>query len=100
MKLGLCSKNVSNPRLDELKVFYPDVLLISSLNVSNFFSLTFSQISIYAGDKARASKFASVGVDGRFVVWDVKVGYLGHSCVGPSVLLCSFLSVWGVVNPF
>ncbi|XP_028395299.1 actin-related protein 2/3 complex subunit 1A-like [Dendronephthya gigantea] len=31
-----------------------------------------SQISIHTGDKGNTSKFASVGVDGRFVIWDVK----------------------------
>lgn len=30
------------------------------------------QISIHTGDKGRTTKFASAGIDGRFVVWDVK----------------------------
>ena len=48
--------------------------------VNTQFFFTFSQISIYTGDKSRAIKFASSGIDGRFVVWDVKVSTL-HSVV-------------------
>jgi hypothetical protein len=37
---------------------------------------SFSQVSIHTGDKGNTNKFATVGVDGRFVIWDVKVSVL------------------------
>ena len=32
-----------------------------------------SQVQIYSGTKAGATKFVTSGVDGRVVIWDVKV---------------------------
>lgn len=32
-----------------------------------------SQVQIYSGTKAGATKFVTSGVDGRIVIWDIKV---------------------------
>ena len=34
---------------------------------------SYSQVQISAGSKSAATKFTTSGVDGRIVVWDVKV---------------------------
>jgi hypothetical protein len=38
----------------------------------NFFFF-FSKLEIYSGNKAGATKFVTSGIDGRLVIWDIKV---------------------------
>ena len=46
-----------------------------------FFVPFLSQVQIHSGTKAGATKFASSGVDGRLVIWNVKVtGQLLVTC--------------------
>ena len=39
-----------------------------------------SQVQIYSGTKAGATKFVTSGVDGRVVIWDVKVNLSNCKC--------------------
>ena len=46
-------------------------LLVSAMMTKIF--VCRSQVQIYSGTKAAATKFVTSGVDGRVVIWDVKV---------------------------
>ena len=57
-----------------------------------------SQVQIYSGTKAGATKFVTSGVDGRVVIWDVKVNL--SNCKFWKPLLGMVASMFGVSKKY